>query len=146
MEDVKGRGLELDRYLDGRYDGMGFEERKRLAEGLAGFFLDMLNMRVLHRDLKACNIMALDTGAFLLLDVEDIEFRDMEREDFVRFFTQLNTTVPRRAALKDRLRFFVRFKPLMAGQARPVLRMVRKESLQQKIVYEGISGLREESW
>ncbi len=146
MEDVKGRGLEFDRYLDGRYDGMASGERKCLAEGLGEFFLEMLNMRVFHRDLKACNIMALHTGAFLLLDVEDIEFRDMEREDFVRIFTQLNTTVPRRIALKERLRFFVKFKPLMAGQARPVLRMVRKESLKQKIVYEGVSGLREESW
>ena len=74
MEDLTGKGEELDRFLDRNYDGMSRAAWRGFVDTLSSFLVSALNKRITHADLKACNIFVLQTGAFLFLDVEDLDF------------------------------------------------------------------------
>ncbi len=149
MEDLSGRGEELDRHLDRRYDTMTLRERREFFRNLAHFFSDLLRKRILHKDLKACNIFVLADNSFRLLDVEDMLFRNVTRMDAKRLFLQLNTTLPKRIRISERVRFFrtvtAALKIERAGR-RTLLREIARESRMSPIVYEGISGLVKDAW
>jgi tRNA A-37 threonylcarbamoyl transferase component Bud32 len=146
MEDLGGKGRELDRFLDGRYGTMDFAERRELVRGLAAFFRRLFARRVTHRDLKACNVFVLSTGEYRLLDVEDIVFAEAADDYYVRMLVQLNMTVPRRIAVRDRLRFLALLVDGDRQRRKAILKEVARQSLGQPIVYEGVSGLVVESW
>ena len=96
MEDLTGKGEELDRFLDRNYDGMSRAERDGLIDGLSSFLVSAFIKGIIHRDLKACNVFVLQKGAFLFLDVEDLEFSGFDDAALKRMLIQLNTTIPRR--------------------------------------------------
>ena len=146
MEDLHGKGQELDRYLDRRYDVMDAHERRLFAGSLAGFLLMVTRKKIVHKDLKACNIFALNDGEFMLLDVEDIRFKALDEEALKRMLVQLNTTIPRRIGFRDRIRFFVKFTSPMKLNKRAIFKAVVRESLRREIVYEGVGGLKREAW
>jgi tRNA A-37 threonylcarbamoyl transferase component Bud32 len=146
MEDLGGKGRELDRFLDGRYGTMDFAERRELVRGLAAFFRRLFARRVTHRDLKACNVFVLTTGEYRLLDVEDIVFTEATDDYYVRMLVQLNTTIPRRISDRDRLRFLAFLVDGDGQRRKAILKEVVRQSLGQPIVYEGVSGLVVESW
>jgi tRNA A-37 threonylcarbamoyl transferase component Bud32 len=146
MEDLTGRGEELDRHLDRNYDAMDTPERISFITELAGFFLGALAWGISHRDLKACNIFVLTRGGFLFLDVEDIQFEHASPETLKKLFCQLNNTVPKRISIKDRIRFFLRLVSLVDCDKKQLFREVIVESLKDNIVYEGVAGLVVESW
>ncbi|MCX8022373.1 MAG: hypothetical protein N2745_06325 [Syntrophorhabdaceae bacterium] len=146
MEDLKGKGEELDRYLDRRYDEMGRGERRDFIERLADFFSMLFKKGIYHTDMKACNIFVCHDGSFRLLDVEDIIFRRIDKKRLIALLLQLNTTVPLRISTKDRMRFFIRITESLPINRKEVFFRVKEESLKSKIVYEGKEGLKIEDW
>lgn len=146
MEDLQGKGQELDRFLDRRYDEMPGRERRLMADNLAGFFLMLTRKKIVHKDLKACNIFVLNCGGFMLLDVEDIRFKALDEEALKRLLVQLNTTIPKRIRLRDRIRFFIKFTSPMMVNKRAIFKAVAKESATREIAYEGAGGFKREEW
>ncbi|MBP1748353.1 MAG: Lipopolysaccharide kinase (Kdo/WaaP) family [Deltaproteobacteria bacterium] len=146
MEDLRGRGEELDRHLDRNYDAMDIPERREFINGLADFFLGVMAWAITHRDLKACNIFVLGRGGFLFLDVEDIQFTSATPDTLKKAFCQLNNTVPKRISAQDRMRFYLRLVSLVDCDKKRLFKDIITESLKDNIVYEGISGLVVDSW
>lgn len=146
MEDLGHKGIELDRFLDGKYDDMSYSERRTFIKNLSEFFLSLFRQRITHRDLKGCNIFALHDGRFMLLDVEDIVFEEIREETLKRMLAQLNTTIPARITMQDRMRFFLSLTASLKMNKKHLFRYIEKESLENEIVYEGTSGLKSERW
>ncbi len=146
MEDLTGSGEELDRYLDRNYDRMTGRERKAFIENLALFFGRLFKKRTLHKDLKGCNIFVLNRGGFLLLDVEDFQFAAVNGESLKRMLVQLNTTIPARVSVKDRMRFYLCLVKGLQVDKKAVFQEAREESLKNEIVYESLGGLKREAW
>lgn len=148
MEDLQGRGEELDRFLDRHYDTMAEGQVREFMKTFSGFLALILKKGIVHRDMKACNIFALQ-HAFRLLDVEDLVFRRPTEEDIRRMCVQLNTTVPARIVFSHRVRFFSALMDTL-GLGRPerkrIFYEVKRASLGETVVYEGVDGLRKESW
>jgi len=146
MEDLGHRGIELDRFLDGKYDVMTDAEKRTFIYKFALFLRALFRQRISHRDMKACNIFVINDSRFILLDVEDIVFEEISEKRLERILIQLNTTIPRRISLGDRMRFFLKLTSSLNVNRKQVFRDAVKESLQSKIVYEGIGGLKIEKW
>ncbi len=146
MEDLTGRGEELDRWLDGHYDTMYPAERQAFFTSLALFFCEAMAWEITHRDLKACNIFVLSKGGFLFLDVEDIRFTKITPDILKRALCQLNNTIPKRVSLRDRMRFYLGLVSLIDCDKKKLFREIIAESLKDKIVYEGVKGLVVDSW
>jgi serine/threonine protein kinase len=146
MEDLQDKGQELDRFLDGRYDTLSGHERRLFVNSLVNFLLMLTRKKIVHKDLKACNIFVQNDGSFILLDAEDIRFKALDEETLKRMLIQLNTTIPRRIAFRDRIRFFIKLTSPMALNKKAIFKTVVKESMRREIVYEGIGGLMRESW
>jgi len=146
MEDLGGRGRELDRYLDGLYDALGIAQRRRFIEAFCGFMKRVIGQGIAHGDMKACNIFVVNNDHFFFLDVEDIAFEDPDAAVLLRMLVQLNNAIPKRIAVSDRLRFFSRLtRPLNVDRKR-LLKDIVQESLKGEIVYEGVAGLMREKW
>lgn len=141
MEDLKGRGEELDRFLDRHYRDMSVDERRAFISNMAGFFSDFLSMDIIHRDMKGCNIFVRKEKGFLLLDLEDIEFRGIDGERLKRMLIQLNTTIPVYIKNTDRMRFFLMVTEKLKISKKEVARYIARQSLEREIVYEGKDGL-----
>jgi RIO-like serine/threonine protein kinase len=146
MEDMGYRGIEFDRFLDGKYDGMNFIERKILIKSFTMFLRSLSRQRIVHRDMKGCNIFVLNDSHFVLLDVEDIVFEEITEEILKRMLVQLNTTIPKRISIRDRIRFFLKLTSSMRIDKKGLFRDIVKASLESDIVYEGIGGLKIEQW
>jgi tRNA A-37 threonylcarbamoyl transferase component Bud32 len=143
MEDLGGRGEELDRFLDRRYDAMETARRRAFIGSLARFLGRLLDMGIVHKDMKACNIFVLDDG-FRLLDVEDTDFHAPEEEDLLAMLVQLNTSVPRRIKAPDRMRFLLGLARVFPFDKKRTLRRVSEACAGADIIYEGVSGLKRE--
>jgi tRNA A-37 threonylcarbamoyl transferase component Bud32 len=146
MEDLSRRGEELDRHIDRKYDAMNSAERKNFAERLALFLGNAIRSGVMHRDLKGCNIFVLNDGTFRFLDVEDVAFEEIRDETLKRMLVQLNTTIPKRISIRDRMRFFLKLTSSIKIDKKRLFRDIVKASLESDIVYEGTGGLRMERW
>ncbi len=146
MEDLADRGEELDRYLDRNYDAMDAQQRISFIALLAHFFLAVTARGIAHKDLKACNIFVLTKGGFLFLDVEDIHFASVTPDVLKRLFCQLNNTVPKRISARDRMRFYLRLISLIDCDKKQLFKDIITESMKDKIVHEGTSGLVIDSW
>jgi RIO-like serine/threonine protein kinase len=146
MEDLHEKGSELDRYLDSTYDAMNAHDRRLFTGRLIAFLLMITRKKIVHKDMKACNIFALNDGRLMLLDVEDIRFRALDEEALKRMLIQLNTTIPKRITTRDRIRFFLQFTSPMKVNKRTIFKAVVKESMRREIVYEGVGGLKREEW
>ena len=146
MEDLTGKGEELDRFLDRNYDGMSRAAWRGFVDTFSSFLVSALNKRIIHADLKACNIFVLQTGAFLFLDVEDLDFSGFDDAALKRMLIQLNTTIPKRISIRDRLRLFAKITRPLLPERKRMLREIASESLQREIVYEGVGGLKREAW
>jgi tRNA A-37 threonylcarbamoyl transferase component Bud32 len=146
MEDLAGRGEELDRYLDREYDRLSVHERRVLINTFSAFFVHAIKQWICHRDMKACNVFVLRDGRFILLDVEDIVFTEMDIESLKRMSIQLNTTIPKRISTCDRIRVFLKLSVPLNMKSKTLFREIIAESLKSEIVYEGVSGLNVEQW
>jgi len=146
MEDLGPKGEELDRFLDRRYDGMTRAERTHLVQNLSGFLVSLLKQSIMHKDLKACNLFVVNREGFRLLDVEDFTFERPSFKTLVTLFVQLNTTVPKRIRISDRVRLLKCVAEALGFDTRKALRAVARGSRGKQIVYEGVSGLKEEAW
>jgi hypothetical protein len=146
MEDLQGKGQELDRFLDGSHDTLSGHERRLFANSLVNFVLMLTRKKIVHKDLKACNIFVQNDGSFMLLDAEDIRFKALDEETLKRMLIQLNTTIPRRIAFRDRIRFFIKLTSPMVLNKKVIFKAVVKESMRREIIYEGIGGLKREIW
>jgi tRNA A-37 threonylcarbamoyl transferase component Bud32 len=145
MEDLGGRGEELDRFLDRHYDAMDLTRRRAFIDGFSRFLAGLLKMGVVQKDLKGCNVFVL-AGDFRLLDVEDIAFLAPEEGDLARMLAQLNNSVPVRIAAMDRIRFFLKLTRSFPFDGKRLFRAVASLAAEGEIVYEGVSGLKRESW
>ncbi len=145
MEDLQAQGEELDRFLDRYYDAMDGSARRSFIERLARFLAQLFKQGIMHRDMKACNIFVAGDG-FRLLDVEDILFCAPGKVDLPRMAIQLNTTVPVRIATADRIRFFLRLTEDLRIEKKRLFRDIAQASTGCEVVYEGVSGLKRESW
>jgi tRNA A-37 threonylcarbamoyl transferase component Bud32 len=146
MEDLTGKGEELDRFLDRNYDGMSRAGQRGLVDTFSSCLVSALKKGITHRDLKACNIFVLQRGVFLLLDVEDLAFSGFDEDALKRMLIQLNTTIPKRVSLRDRLRVFSRIMRTLSLDGKRLLKEIASESRSREIVYEGVGGLKRESW
>jgi tRNA A-37 threonylcarbamoyl transferase component Bud32 len=146
MEDMGHKGIEFDRFLDGKYDGMTFHERKLFVDSFTLFLQSLFRQRIFHRDMKGCNIFVLNYSHFILLDVEDVAFEEIREETLKKMLVQLNTTIPRRISIKDRMRFFLKLTSSFRIDRKHLFGDIAKESFGNDIVYEGIGGLKKEQW
>ncbi len=146
MEDLGGKGEEFDRHVDRVYDTASSRERKALADAFAGFLQETLRIGVIHRDMKGCNIFRLNDGTFRFLDLEDVTFRETDRNVLEKMLVQLNTTLPKRIAFKNRLRFLIRLTTSLGLDKKLIFRNVARESSGKEIVYQGVGGLKRELW
>ncbi len=140
MEDLGGRGEELDRFLDRRYDAMETARRRAFIGSLACFLGRLLDMGIVQKDLKACNVFVLDDG-FRLLDVEDIGFHAPQEDDLLAMLVQLNKSVPRRIRASDRMRFLLGLARVFPFDKKRLSRRVAEGCAGAEVVYEGVSGL-----
>ncbi len=145
MEDLGAGGEELDRFLDRVYDRMEQTARRHFIDTFSQFLIETAKKGIFQRDFKACNIFVLEDG-FRLLDVEDIQFTVPTRDDMARMFVQLNLSVPERISVTDRLRFYVKMARPFSLQRKELLAEIVKRSSGGEIVYEGVAGLKRESW
>jgi hypothetical protein len=146
MEDMGHKGIELDRFLDGKYNTMTFNARRTFIDSFAFFLVSLFRQRIGHGDMKACNIFVLNDGHFVFLDIEDVVFEEIEEERLKKMLIQLNTTMPKRISVMDRMRFFYRISSSLAVNRKRLLRDVLRASLESDIVYEGVGGLVRETW
>jgi RIO-like serine/threonine protein kinase len=146
MEDLGGKGKELDRYLDGSYDGLNAKARRRFIHEFCGFMERVIDRGIVHNDVKGCNIFVANGDTFFFLDVEDIVFGNIDEAILSKMLTQLNNTIPKRIPFNDRLRFFAKLTQHLKVDRKRVLKKVIQESLKDEIVYEGVSGLKREKW
>jgi RIO-like serine/threonine protein kinase len=144
MEDLTGKGNELDRFLDKEYDSMDRVTRNSLVQRLAQFFVKLLEKGVIHVDLKACNIFVL-SDHFVLLDLEDFSFHRLEEKDLERLLWQLHTSIPARILLQNRMMFFRHVTRVFPFSKREMFKRLRYKSKNARVVYEGISGLKIET-
>ena len=121
-------------------------ERRIFIDTLSAFFVHAIKQWICHRDVKACNVFVLRDGGFILLDVEDIVFTEMDTESLKRMLTQLNTTIPKRISVGDRIRFFLKLSIQLKMKSKTLFHEIMTESLKSEIVYEGVSGLKVEQW
>ncbi|HPU30082.1 MAG TPA: lipopolysaccharide kinase InaA family protein [Syntrophorhabdaceae bacterium] len=142
MEDLKGRGEELDRFLDRQYNQMDLKKRALFIERLSVFLKCLFKKSIFHKDFKACNIFVKEDGSFLLLDMEDIVFKSANEEDLIKMFIQLNTTIPKYIKHTDRMRFFLKMIEGLEVNKKKSARRIAKASSIMDIVYEGIDGLK----
>ena len=146
MEDLSRRGEELDRHIDKKYDVMNSAERRNFVERLVLFLGNAIRPGVVHRDLKGCNIFVLDDGTFRFLDVEDVVFEEIREETLKRMLVQLNTTIPKRISVRNRMHFFLKLTSSIKIDKKRLFRDIVKASLESDIVYEGSRGLKTEQW
>lgn len=146
MEDLGSRGRELDRYLDGSYDGFDIARRRRFIEDFSGFIKRVTGLSIMHSDMKGCNFFVVNDNDFFFLDVEDIVFDAADEAALQRALVQLNNTIPKRISARDRLRFFARLARSLNVDRKRLLKNVIGESLKGEIVYEGVAGLMREKW
>ncbi|MCX8110953.1 MAG: hypothetical protein N3D15_06865 [Syntrophorhabdaceae bacterium] len=146
MEDLKGRGEELDRFLDRHYPKMDSHERGAFIDSLANFFKGFLRMDIIHMDLKGCNIFVIKENGFLLLDLEDIAFKEINSDVLAKMLIQLNTTIPVMVRYTDRMRFFLKVTDGLNIDRRLLARMIARRSLEIEVVYEGVGGLKREGF
>jgi tRNA A-37 threonylcarbamoyl transferase component Bud32 len=146
MEDMGHKGIEFDRFLDGKYDDMTFIERKMLINSVSQFLRSLFRQRIFHGDMKACNTFVLNDRHFVLLDVEDIVFEEIREETLKKMLVQLNTTIPKRISIRDRMRFFSKLTSSIKIDKKRLFRDIVRASLESDIVYEGIGGLKTERW
>jgi tRNA A-37 threonylcarbamoyl transferase component Bud32 len=145
MEDLRSRGAELDRFLDSEYDTMNADRRRTLARQLSQFLGELLRKGILHKDLKACNLFVVSDG-FRLIDIEDVRFVRPGSDDLRKMFVQLNTSIPARIGVRDRIRFFAMVTGNLPVDKKRLFNSVNQDSLGREIVYEGVAGLKKESW
>ena len=88
--------------------------KKKFLEKLADFIVLLFERGIVHRDLKARNILVAERGGgwrFSLTDWEDVRFRRRaSRRDVIRALVQLNTSIPLSlVGWRDRVYFLGRF-------------------------------------
>ena len=145
MEDLGGRGEELDRFLDREYDSMDEGRRRAFIDAFSRFLGGLLRMGIVQQDLKACNVFVVQDG-FRLLDVEDIAFFAPDEKDLARMLVQLAGSIPARVRLSDRIRFFLKLAVPFPFERKRLFRDVAEACRGDAIVYEGVSGLKREAW
>jgi RIO-like serine/threonine protein kinase len=146
MEDLGNQGIEFDRYLDGSYDAFDSAQRRRFIDSFSGFMKRVINQGIVHNDMKGCNIFVVNNNDFFFLDVEDIVFDAADEAVLNRMLVQLNNTIPKRIPVSDRLRFFTQLTRSLNIDRKRLLKNIIEGSLKGEIVYEGVSGLKEEKW
>lgn len=57
MEDLKGRGEELDRFLDRQYNQMDLKKRALFIERLCIFLKGLFKKSIFHKDFKAVTFL-----------------------------------------------------------------------------------------
>jgi hypothetical protein len=124
---------------------MDLTRRLAFIDGFARFLAGLLKMGIVQKDLKGCNVFVLADG-FRLLDVEDIAFFAPVEEDLLRMLVQLNNSLPARIAAADRMRFFLKLTRPFPFDGKRLFRAVAQACAEKEIVYEGVSGLKRESW
>lgn len=146
MEDLSEKGKELDRYLDGDYGKMSYQDRRTFIRNFSTFFEKILNHGVFHKDLKGCNIFVKGGCEFCVLDIEDIEFKKVSKEEILSMLKKLNNTIPKKISLKERMRFLASLSQFSKKERNEIIKEVIESSKEEEIVYEGEDGLRRESW
>lgn len=147
MEDLAAkRGEELDRYLDRHYDHLSLKERRGLLALLSTLFTEMIKERIVHEDMKACNLFFIEGVGIKLLDIEDIRFKEVKEGEIERMMVRLNTTIPKRIGNGERIRFFLMVCNNLRVDKRQLFKRIREASLKEAIVYEGAAGLVVDSW
>jgi tRNA A-37 threonylcarbamoyl transferase component Bud32 len=150
MEDLGPQGDLLSRFLDRNYDGMDRHAMLLFIGRLSSFFIFLLRHGIAHRDTKTSNLFVLHDGALRLLDVEDILFESpVSNARLTAMLVQLNKSLPKRVTIEYRLRFLstvAKAISLTREARKKLLNVVRKESLEDVILYDGLSGPVIESW
>jgi len=148
--------LELDRYVIRKFedaDQAGLEALRSFNESLSVFMAKLYHERIVHRDLKTCNVMVKEQAAgwqFGLVDVEDLQFnRKIRRKQLVRELMQLHTSTPLCITAVERMAFLRNFLKIIGGfDAEAIARDVVKESGGRRLVYVSLQGdvIREMDW
>jgi tRNA A-37 threonylcarbamoyl transferase component Bud32 len=134
--------VELDRYMVRSFEDSlhGRLKTRAFLKALAGFMATLYALRIFHRDLKTCNIMVReerDTWDFCLVDMDDVQLdKVIKHKKILKTLVQLNTSTPLCIAMRDRIRFLVRYlKPTKRHTVQDIVRSVIRGSRGRELVY-----------
>ena len=146
MEDLGARGEELDRFLDRRYDAMDLTRRRAFIDGFCavpcGTFEDGHRPEGPERRVTFL-CWPTDSGSSTW---RISLFSRPARRTWCRMLVQLNNSLPARIAAADRIRFFLKLTRPFPFDEKRLFRAVAAKCAEGEIVYEGVSGLKRESW
>ena len=136
---------ELDRYILKGFED--FKEKRLFIKAFAQWLSHFHKMRLYHRDMKTCNILASKSGAnwnFHLLDLEDVLLDEkIDEMRLFRNFLQLNTSTPKIITKVGRFRFFKEYlslNPIIKNE-KVFLRRLIEESRRRGLVYVSPQGV-----
>lgn len=153
METPRGYG-ELDRYMVKAFEAQKDDTRREVfLDAFAGFMASLYLNRIIHRDLKTCNIMVRegeDTWYFGLVDMDDVRLdKKIGLRRLLKGLIQLHTSTPLFMEMSDRIRFLSRYlQSIGRDDMREITRAVIKGSRGRQLVYVALDGdvIRDVDW
>jgi tRNA A-37 threonylcarbamoyl transferase component Bud32 len=140
--------VELDRYIVNAFGAQGNDDTRREAflDAFADFMAHLFLHNIIHRDLKACNIMVREGGKgwdFGLVDMDDVRLdKKIRKRRLLKELVQLHTSTPLMIDMKDRIRFLARYLQLIeTDDIRDTMKGVIKGARGRKLVYVAPEGV-----
>jgi tRNA A-37 threonylcarbamoyl transferase component Bud32 len=134
--------VELDRYMVKAFGTQKHDDTRKNAflRAVADFMAELYLLKIIHRDLKTCNIMVhekRDTWDFGLVDMDDIQLdKKISHTKILKTLVQLNTSTPLFIGMRNRIRFLVRYLNLIQRHnVRDIIRSVVRGSKGRELVY-----------
>jgi tRNA A-37 threonylcarbamoyl transferase component Bud32 len=146
--------VELDRYMVKAFAAQKDDARRAsFLDAFAGFMAYLYLHRIIHRDLKTCNIMVqegTDTWHFGLVDMDDLRLnKKIGIRRLLKGLIQLHTSTPLFMEMSDRVRFLRRYLQLIGrADIREIIKEVIKGSRGRQLVYVAPDGdvIRDVDW
>ena len=139
--------VELDRYMVKAFGCQRYDDTRKEAflSAVAEFMAELYLLRIIHKDLKTCNIMVREKREgweFGVIDMDDIRLnKDIRARRLVKELIQLHTSTPLFIGMDDRITFLGRYLRLIGrDDIRDIMQKVIKGSRKRQLVYVAPQG------
>lgn len=139
--------VELDRYMVKAFGTQKHDDTRKSAflRAVADFMAELYLLKIIHRDLKTCNIMVQekqDNWNFGLVDMDDVQLdKQIRNKTLLKTLVQLNTSTPLFIGMRDRTRFLIRYlNVIKRNSAWNIIQGVIRGSRGRALVYVSPEG------